>query len=215
MNNQSVVLAKTFILLCILSFLSCGPAVTFTEPQPAGVRNLADIPNRLVGKYLSLSDSSTLAISRQNIIRHYTTLVKADKNHLDSNFVLQNDTLRDLTTGEKWKVKLLGDTILHMLPISDTLFSINAYGILKKYKGYYFINTAQKGNNWEVKKISLSRGKLILGTITSQQDIDVLKTITESTQDSVPYTFTLTKKQFKQFVKQDGFSDTETFIRVK
>ena len=41
-------------------------------------------------------------------------------------------------------------------------------------------------------------------------------TITESTQDTAAlYKFATTKKQFKEFLKNDGFSDSEKFVRQK
>ena len=52
--------------------------------------------------------------------------------------------------------------------------------------------------------------------ISTKQDIENLMTITESTQDSAAlYKFTTTKKQFKKFLKNDGFSDIEKFVRQK
>jgi len=44
-------------LLLALSLFSCGPVVTFDQPQPAGVDPLSEFPEGLRGSYLSLADS--------------------------------------------------------------------------------------------------------------------------------------------------------------
>jgi hypothetical protein len=56
----------------------------------------------------------------------------------------------------------------------------------------------------------------MLSSISTIHDIENLKEITETPQDTVPpYKFSATKKQFKQFIKNDGFSDSEYFVRQK
>jgi hypothetical protein len=62
--------------------------------------------------------------------------------------------------------------------------------------------------------MSLSKGQLVVSGISSEQEIENLKAITKSTNDTVaPYVFSPTKQQFKEFVKQDGFGESEVFIQ--
>jgi len=97
---------------------------------------------------------------------------------------------------------------------TDTLFQLNSDHILRKMKGYCFLNTHYADQNWEVQKLSLHRGKLNISSISAENELETLVEITESPKDTIPpYQFTATKKQFKKFVKQEGFTDTETFIK--
>jgi hypothetical protein len=195
--------------------MACGPVVTFSEPQPVDVKSLKEFPRRLHGNYISTLDSSSLYINRSSIIRNYAIEIIKAVNNLDSGYVLKNDTLLCSFNGEKWPVAIHDDSIYGNIPIVDTLFRIDENGVLKKFKGYYFISNRLKGNNWEVKKINLARGKLEMSYIRNPEDIQKLKAITETNFDTLPCQINLTRKQFKQFVKDDGFSDSETFIKVK
>ena len=88
--------------------------------------------------------------------------------------------------------------------------------MLRKFKGYYFLNTRQDKESWSVRKLDLSKGQLTISSISKKLDLDNLKALTESPQDTTTQTtFKATKKQFKEFIKNDGFSDSETFTRLK
>jgi hypothetical protein len=64
--------------------------------------------------------------------------------------------------------------------------------------------------------MELSKGKLMISSISDKNDKESLKTITESSEDTVaPYNFTVSKKQFKEFIKNNGFSDSESFVKLK
>ncbi len=205
---------STFIILT--SLFACDPPVTFNEPQPTDTDNLSKFPNRLQGQYISLSDNSTLSISDKLIKRIYDYDYKVHSNQLDSNSRLVGDTVIDLKTNERTLIKRYGDSLVTHIHYIDTLFQMNYDNVVRKFKGYYFLNTRYDKESWEVRKIQLSKGQLVIGSISTKLDLDNLKEITETAQDTVPpYKFTTTKKQFKKFIKADGFSDSETFIRQK
>ncbi|MCC6722614.1 MAG: hypothetical protein IT243_10475 [Bacteroidia bacterium] len=198
------------------SLSACEPPVTFDEPQPTDTDNLSKFPNRLQAQYLSLADNSTLLISDKLIQRIYDYDYKVHPNQLDSTSRLVGDTVIDLKTNERTLIKHDGDSLVTHIHYIDTLFLMNYDNVVRKFKGYYFLNTRYDKESWEVKKIQLSKGQLVISSISTKLDLDNLKEITETTQDTVPpYKFTATKKQFKKFVKADGFSDSETFIRQK
>lgn len=198
------------------SLVSCQSPVTFTEPQPVDANNLLKFPRRLKGDYLSLSDSSTLIINEKLIQRTYNFDYKIHPNELDSTARLSGDTLINIETKEKELIKREGDSLLIHIHNVDTLFFMNYNSIVKKYKGYYFLNTRYDKTNWSVEKMKLSKGQLIISGIPTKEDIEVLKEITETATDTVSkYNFTTTKRQFKKFVKNDGFSDSEVFVRLK
>ena len=207
-------LIPTFIILTTL--FACKPPVTFNEPQPTDTDNLSKFPKRLQGQYLSLADNSTLSISDKLIQRTYDYDYKVHPNQLDSTSQLSGDTIIDLKTNEKTVIKRHGDSLVTHIHYIDTLFQMDYDNVVRKFKGYYFLNTRYDKTSWEVKKIQLVKGQLLISSISTKKDIESLKEITETATDTIPpYKFTATKKQFKKFIKNDGFSDSETFVRQK
>lgn len=205
---------STFIILT--SLFACESPVTFDEPQPTGIDNLSKFPKRLQGQYLNFADNSSLLVSDKLIQRIYDYDYKVHPNQLDSTLQLSGDTIIDLTTKEKTVIKREGDSLITHIHYVDTLFQMDYDNVVRKFKGYYFLNKRYDKTSWEVKKIQLTKGQLILSSISTKFDIENLKEITETQQDTVPpYKFSATKKQFKQFIKNDGFSDCETFVRQK
>ncbi len=203
-------------VLCLSFFLhACTPPVTFNKPQPAGVDSLLYFPKRIQGKYLSLDDNSLLTVSRNTITRLYDYDVKLHVNQLDSLQKLSGDTLINTQTNEKLIVRVADDTIFRHVNYTDTLFTINEFNVLKRFRGFYFINTLYGKGGWEVKKIHLYQGRLMVSSISSIREIELLESITESKQDTISQSFSLTKKQFKTFVRSSGFSNSETFVKTK
>jgi len=203
-------------IIILTSLFSCGPTVTFNEPQPTNTDNLSKFPNRLQGQYISLADNSMLVIGDKLIQRIYDFDQKIHPSQLDSNSHLSGDTIINLASNTREVVKRDGDSLVTHIHYIDTLFIMDYDNVVRKYKGYYFLNKRYDKDSWEVKKIELSKGQLVVSSISTKQDVENLKTITESMQDTVaPYKFVTTKKQFKEFIKNDGFSDSEIFVRQK
>jgi hypothetical protein len=211
---------STFAILVIL--FGCGgrkieePSVTFVEPQPIKTDNLSKFPNRLKGQYYCPTDNSKLLIEDNLISKIYDYDQKVLVAQLDSSFKLSGDTIINLGTNEKTLTKRVGDTLIVHTHYIDTVFRMNYDNVVRKFKGYYFLNKRYDEGSWEVKKADLSSGKLTIGSISSSQEIETLKSITESSKDTImPFKFVLSKKQFKDFIKRDGFSDSEIFVKVK
>ena len=207
---------KKFVAVTIVIFVllldSCEPAATFDKPQPDNAKPLTSFSERLQGKYLSADQASIVTITDKLLTRHYDFDVKEHKDSMGASYKLVGDTLIDVAGGTKEKVIVEGDTIIQHANWTDTLFNISADNVLKKFKGYYFLNNRYKDSSWEVKKLSLKKGVLTVGSVSDNDDIQKLKEITETTADTTSTNFTLSRKQFKRFVKQDGFSKQETFI---
>lgn len=205
-----------FALSILTSLVACETPVTFTEPQPPETDNLSSFPERLKGVYLNLSDSSTLSINDKLIQRTYDFDYKIHLNQLDSTVRLLGDTLINLETNEREVIKRDGDSLKIHIHNIDTIFQMDFDNVVRKFKGYYFLNTRYDKTNWAVEKMKLSKGQLIISSISTKEDIENLKEITETTQDTLTnYNFTATKRQFKEFVKNDGFSDSEIFMKLK
>lgn len=205
-----------FVLIGLTSLLACEPAVTFTTPQPDGVKNLSEFPGRLQGHYASTKDSSTLSIGAQLIQRVYDFDHKIDTARLGSSARLSGDTLFDLVSGHRTLLWRAGDSLMAHVHYIDTLFQMTPENVVRKFKGYYFLNQRYGDVGWEVTKVQLSKGELVISSISAEQDIAKLKEITETSVDTVPpYKFVATKRQFGKFVRNKGFSDGEVFIRQK
>ena len=204
--------ASTIFIL--IGLFACEPPVTFNEPQPTDTGNLSHFPIRLQGEFLSLADNSILLISDKLIQRVYDYDHKIHPSQLDNSSYLSGDTLIDLNTNEKTIIKHDGDSLITHVHYIDTLFQMNYDNVVRKFKGYYFLNTRYDKTSWEVKKAQLSKGQLIISSISTKLDIDNLKEITEIPTDTVPpYKFSATKKQFIEFIKNNGFRDSETFVK--
>lgn len=197
-----------------LTFYSCEPAATFDKPQPDNVNSLTSFPDRLQGNYFAADKASIVTISDKLVTRHYDFDYKEHKDSLGSYYKLVGDTLVNLTDGTKEKVLLKGDTVMQHVEWMDTLFNISPDNVLKKLKGYYFLNNHYDDNAWEVRKLSLKKGILTLASISDQDDIRKLKEISETTDDTASTHFTLTRRQFKKFVRRDGFDEQERFTRM-
>ena len=207
---------KIFYIFFLCSLLTaCSEAILFEEPQPAGAEILIKFPEKIQGEYQSLSNRSVLHISDSLITRVYDFNIKEHINNLDPNYRLKGDTLLDLDIGEKIIVKIIDDTIYHGFYSLDTLFYISENNVLKKYKSHYFLSTTSDNISWSVKKLSANKGKLFISTISGKEDIALLKEITETQADTTAVKFKPTQKQFKKFIKENGFNETEEFIRIK
>jgi len=201
-------------LVAILLF-ACQPPVTFTEPQPNDVAALVGFPKRIQGKYLSSEDSSILQITGNSMIRIYDFNQKLHLSQLDSTQQIIGDSLFDLITNIGQLIEIEGDSVVMHINEADTLFDIDAQNVLKKFKGYYFVNILTPPDTWQVKKLEFSRGKLILSSISQNEDLVKLKDHSENTQDTVPYVFSLSGKKFKKFVRDKGFRDSEEFLKIR
>jgi len=196
--------------------VSCdGPIVTFELPQPLGVKNQNRFPAAIIGKYISMLDSSVITISDSAITRGFNMRFVMCKKELDTmkQCVMQKDTLFNKLTNEKICIININDTLYTPFHLQDTLFFISDNGVLKKDKGYYFLNMKYY-SGWEVQKLEFAKGKLNLCSISDIAEIENLKQITESSQDSLMQ-FSPDKKQFRKFIKSKGFSKKEAFVRLR
>lgn len=205
-------------LLAIISLIACEAPVTFSEPQPAGEKDHARIPFRYRGKYKSLSDESLLTITDKLLIREYNLRLFLKKSGLDSTEILLGDSLLIETNNhDSIRVTVLNDTISWSFHSADTIFNLEAGTHLRKMKGYCFLNSPYGPENWYVQKMWLSKGKITIAEIKSPEEIELLTAITELPSDTAGTrtVFSPSRKQFKEFVKQNGFSGEEVFERIR
>ena len=97
----------------------------------------------------------------------------------------------------------------------DTILALNRGDVIKKYRGYYFLNIKRGTDDWEVKRMRLNNGVLSINEISSEDEVSKLEEITESRRDTIkPFKVRPSKKQFKKFLKNNGFSSGENYVRV-
>jgi len=188
-------LLVTFIVLT--SLFACESRITFSEPQPTDTDNLSKFPKRLQGQYVSLADNSILTISEKLIQRIYDFDYKFHPNELDNTFQFSGDTLIDLVTNEKTIVKRDGDSLLYHVYYVDTLFQMDYDNVVRKFKGYYFLNTRYSKTSWYVQKVQLLKGQLVISSISTKEEIENLKEVTETIDTIPPYQFTPKKNNLK------------------
>jgi hypothetical protein len=201
--------------IILLVLVSCQPPVVFDAPQPVDVTPLTGFPKRLEGKYLSSLDNSVLQITSGSLIRYYDFDMKIHISQLDSSQQLIGDTLFDLKTNRGTIIVLEGDSVVQHVNEIDTLFTIDALNVLKKFKGCYFVNTCTSPTTWQVQKLEFTHGLLTLSSINNKEDIEQLKALTETPQDTMPYVFSPSRKEFKNFVKNEGFRSKEVFGKIR
>jgi hypothetical protein len=216
MKLKTIIIYFIFFATLISCRKSDAPIAGFEEPQPIDISNLSKIPNRLFGKYLNIKDSSLLVINENVIKRVINFSGKIHIKELDSVNVLSGNAVINLKTKERIQVRRIGDSLLFHQNYTDTIFRLSKMNVLKKYKGYYFLNILFDEKNWETKKVKLSKGKLTISTINSIEEIHNLEKITSSSHDTISQVFKFkpTKRQFKKFVKEEGFGEEdETYIK--
>lgn len=206
-----------FFYVLVIYLVGCeGPAVTFELPQPIDVKNQERFPKKLIGKYLSVSDSTIITISDKAITRGFNIQFVMCKKELDSvkHYVLQRDTLYNKLTQERICIVNIKDSLYTPFHLQDTLFLISDKGILRKDKGYYFLNIKYH-SGWEVQKLEFTKGKILLCSIADIAEIENLKEITEEDSKDSLLQFNPDKKEFHKFVKSKGFSKKEEFVKLK
>lgn len=208
-------LTNILTLIILTSLNSCEQDETFKEPQPGTAENLSNFPLQLQGQYISLTDNSKLNIGDKFIERTYDYMVKMHPNQLDKNKRLSGDTIIDTNTNEISLEKHDQDSLLINEVCLDKSFEINNASILRKFKGQYFLNVLNDNNEWDVKMIQLIKGQLTISTIKTNADIENLKEIIQTANDTIPpYEVKLAKDQSKEFVKDEKFRENEIFIRT-
>jgi hypothetical protein len=203
------------IWFCLLAWLSaCEPIATFEKPQPENTRNSVRIPQKLAGTYRNAYGNTFIFITNQTVTRQQCYEERTHQKDLDSTVVLQGGFLVDLATKARIKVTLIGDSVVQREEFLDTLLNLAGDDVLKKFKGRYFLNQKYGEKSWGVTSLAFRKGALLVQTIATPEELVKLKAITNITSDC-PVIFNPTKKQFREFLKQNGFRTEETFFRFK
>lgn len=207
---------RVSFVFALFILASCENAVRFEVPQPEGLKDEGSIPKKIQGSYLSLKDSTTIEITHDLIIRTTQNDYKGILNDLDSidRAQIKGDTsYSEIESSARLDVTIKGDSIFQHLDLRDTLFSLANMDVLRKYKGYYFLNTMVETGRWNVTKLGMTKKGILLGTISGKEELANLRELNNVTGDTV-YNFKPSRKRFKKFIKEEGFSSEEYHIRM-
>ena len=215
MNGLKQMLLSTSLAL----LAACGPSITFDEAQPSNTKALSKFPDKARGDYISDDQASVVTISDDFVLRTYDYTVKTLKDSIPFAFHLRKDTLFS-NEGEDsvfaTNVKVNGDTMLTEVHYTDTLFMLTDSSVLKKFRGYYFLNErfkTENGYTWGVRKLSVVKGILTITEISSPKDLANLREITDTSGTTVS-NFAPTRKQFREFLKaEDEEGEKFTLLR--
>lgn len=206
-------LFKYAVVFDTLLFTSCGDwGVRFESPQPEWRFNEDQIPDRLLGQYINLEDSVKLSITKDVIVRYPYEYFAA---LLDSvKIQVTNDTTYTVIEDDiSWNVRVEGDSVFGHYIFADTIFNIPRGDLLRKFRGHYFLNVEMREDSWAVSILTRVRNGVVLASVSSDEDIAKLREITDTVADS-SYKFRPTKKQLKKFIKSNGFSDKDVYVKL-
>lgn len=201
------------IVLALLTSCNQQPVVKFESPQPSGQKDLSEFPTRFVGSYRN--DDALMIVAPATVLYRNEADLVEHRDSLNIYFDFAGDTVIEKSSGEKFGAVIKGDSVYWRYTTGfDTVFAIDKGGKLRKLKGYYFLNHPIDSGMWEVKKLSFPGNKLVVGIIADSTDIAKLQEITETVADSLK-TFNPSRKQFRKYVRHDGFGYETVFYRVK
>lgn len=206
---------KHLLIFVLLLFISCKKSIVgFSVAQPENTKDLSSFPEKLIGTYYDTENNLVLEIGKYLIIKK--TILKDTMNvkELSRFEILKNDSIVNTKTFDKFLIKRINDSFLTNYVYTDTVFNIGKDKVLRKMNGYYFLNSKDEDNIWSVKKIILKNGQLNINEISTNKEIELLEEITETKNDtSQLYVVKPTKKQFKQFVNENGFNKGEIYLK--
>ncbi len=208
----------SFNILFVLVLFGCGEdRVSFEVPQPDGLRNEKIISQKIIGIYRSLDDSSRLVINSDQIIKIVNTKVAGLLSEMDSvdRIKIKHDTVfSEIDHKTQFDISVKKDSVVYHIHYYDTLFSFLKGDVLRKFKGYYFLNKENHPSQWRVIKLGTTKNGVVIGTISKEEEINNLRELTNSKSDTV-YNFKPTRKQLKEFLKERGFQQEERFVKIK
>lgn len=210
---------KTIVFYAFLIFFvlySCKEPeslITFSVPQPEGKNNLKEFPENIWGVYKNYDTQEELTIKKNMIIS-----VKLISDTLPMSY---KDSLKDekvLNSYYQFKQfkTLKNDSLLVTYKVFDTIFNANK-NVLKKFKGYYFLNFQIDSSKWNVKKLSFNRNIINLHKIETINELKTMKDIMLlQTKDSTESILVKpNKKQFKEFINANGFEHGDSYLKIK
>jgi hypothetical protein len=214
----------SFVILFCLIIASCSPTVLFNSPQPAGKKDLVQFPSRYQGIYESFEDSSVYLVEKYMVRQRNIIDLSVPRTEIDTSqdVILEDNLLLIKETGEKVPVTFRNDSVFGTLTTYDTTFSISEKGILRKFKGYYFMNFWQEENQWMVYKLKFAKdGNATLCGISKDEEIDQIKAIVPVEEiknekgEGTKYIIKPAEGDFKKLIELGYFRECTQYRKIK
>jgi hypothetical protein len=205
------------VIFLLLLLAACGSAVTFTSPQPAGARNLRVVPKALRGAYGGdFKDGTyiTIVAGKDSIYMLVAFTEMKHREELDSSFLISGDSVR-FPGKENWhRFRSMGDSLAIDVRSAELLFSFKNGDVLRKQKNAYYLSSGAR-DAWTVDRLEASSDSLIWSCISGEETqlLEQIVRVQHVGQDSSGYS--PTRREFKKFVRQGGFSQRQAFARLK
>lgn len=217
-------LNKLVLLIYCLIFAGCKPTILFNAPQPAERRDLIRFPTRYLGEYLEIEDSSFFVVEKYLIREKYLSDISAPRSEIDTSkeFILKDYTVYLPESGQEVPVVIRNDSVFGTYINYDTVFYISDENILRRYKGYFFLNMRNEEKEWAVYRLKFRKdGSTSLCGISDEDEIERLKELTtvieeKNDKDEVTkYIIKPEKEDFKQIIKEGHFRDCTEYRKLK
>lgn len=182
--------------------------------MPVNGKVLEKFPKRYQGTYVNKADDSKLYINDWMILREHDYTVKIHIDSLGATDSLAGDTVFHIGSDDYDVVNVEDDTLSKRFNWTDTVFIITPEPVLRKYKGYLFLNTLYE-SGYEVQQLKLKKGVLELNYISTPEEIEMLNEFEENDSDTIASPYSPTKREFRKFIKTEGFQEGEQFVKIR
>lgn len=201
---------KLIIYSALILLLSCGPYIWFKVPRPEYSKDLTVFPDKLIGNYRSVYDTSVIRIEPDRIIKEYREHLILTKTEFREEIgdTISEDTSFMFTDNWNITIKSFGDSVNIISSKSDEIFRVSKSQLLRYYKNYYFLNFKDSNEYWKVKIIQLKGDTLEFDNILTEDDLRFIKNIiaveiyTDSIHDEKEYFLNPTKRELKKILKR-------------
>ncbi len=213
---------KTLLIALMLLSMACDPTLVFTEPQPAGKKDLNRFPARFRGTYVESGDSSTFIVTADRILQKYEeSLSKSEEEMLrDDQTELTGDRIVIKDLNQSYRVTRRDDSVFGTLIFYDTIFYIRGKDRLRRLGDDYFLNLPED-SLWVVLKLNFSRsGKACLSDIDLDRELETFRKhcrVEVQSDDQgkpVKYLISPSLKEFRTLLSLGSFTDTTTYFRI-
>lgn len=201
-------------------FIACLSAcdattVTFSETQPSGAPQLGLLPDSLTGTFVDHDNGTLLTVSRSYLITRDTLKDTLSYKALKPYETIRGDTLFNSHTHERYAVRKAGDSLFTGYVFTDTVFDLKKNDVLKADQQQYFLNQPRGDSSWSVQKLTYRNGILNIRRISTKNEVKMMEAITGTKGDTArPLRVSPSKEALSEFIKEEGFIQGRTFIRV-
>lgn len=220
--NQTHQTMRTLILpVFIILLYSCDTMVFFTEPQPAGNRDLAEFPARFTGTYMERDEGSLYRITASSILElQQEDLADPIEEILeDGDVELRGDSLVIKDMNLVFPVKRKNDSVFGTVVHFDTVFDTHRGCRLRKMGKHYFLNLPSD-TLWIVAKLNFGRDETVYRCeIDHEKEMEIFEKhckveIKEDDDGWQSCILSPSKKELRKLLRMGTFTDSIPYIRV-